>query len=157
MKILFNGILLFAILIASNPMLGQTKSGISVNVDKNSGEYSILVKPMNWKFAGRIGKELTNIKSIKGNDLIGNYSEITFNWNDNNEYEGAIKWYNNKPIVMFLLTLLSDQTKSFYAFPTFTGYPAGMNKFSFNNDNFAPPQFKLNETSTPWLFFDIKL
>ncbi|MHB8581478.1 MAG: hypothetical protein ACYDA4_16660 [Ignavibacteriaceae bacterium] len=157
MKILFNGILLIAILIACNPIFGQTKSVISVNVDKKSGEYSILIVPMKWKFAGRIGRELTNLKSIKGHDLIGNYSEITFNWNDNNIYEGAIKWYDKKPVVVFLLTLLNNQTKSFYAFPTFTEFPTGINKFSFNNDNFAPPQFKLNETSTPWLFFDNKL
>ncbi len=154
MKFLYDGILLIYLLIISLPILGQTSSNISVKVDKKTGEYSITSIPMNWKFAGSIGHELTNLKSVKGFDAIGNFSEIKFSWDAGNSYEGAIKWYSDKPVVMFLLTLLSDQTKPLDAFPSFTEFPADMNKFSFNNDNFAPPQFKLNETSTPWLFFD---
>ena len=157
MKILLNGILLFALLIVCSSIDAQTKSNITVNVDKKDGEYSIIINPMKWKFSGRIGMELTEVKSIKGHDLIGNYSEISFNWKENNVYEGAIKWYDKESVVMFLLTLLNKQTEAIYAFPTFTEFPTGMNKFSFNNDNFAPPQFKLNETSTPWLFFDNEL
>lgn len=156
MKILYYRFLLLYLLLISIPILGQTSSNISVKVEK-TGEYVITSVPMNWKFAGSIGHVLTDINSLKGHDEIGNFSEIKFKWDSGNAYEGAIKWYADKPVVMFLLTLLNDQTKPLDAFPSFTEFPTDMNKFSFNNDNFAPPQFKLNETSTPWLFFDDKM
>ena len=157
MKFILGGILLFTFLVYNNISFGQTSSGISVYVDKKTGKYSIESKLLNWKFSGSIDGKISTIKSSNDKDAVGKFSEIKFKWKSVDEYESAIKWYDQKPVVIFSLTLLKNQTKPFVVFPSFTKFPNNMHKFSFANDNFAPPLFKLNETSTPWLFFDNKL
>ena len=104
----------------------QTKSNISVQVDKNTGEYTITSKLMNWNFSGSTNHGLTNVKTINGNDALGNFTEIKFDWDSGNAYQGAIKWYEKKPVVLFLLTLTNNRKKALEAFPSFTKFPSGM-------------------------------
>ena len=109
---------------------------------------------MNWNFRGSTNHNLTEVQTIKGNDAIGSYTEMKFNWNSGNAYKGVIKWYEKEPVVIFLLTLPKPPVKALEAFPSFTEFPSGLHSYSFDNRVFAPPQFKLVQTSTPWLFFD---
>ncbi len=146
-------IIFFVFLIAYSNLKANTFPGISVSVNKNTGEYKISSSEMNWNFQGSIGHELTKLKTLLGQDALGIFKEIKFSWQDNISYQGTIKWYKNDPVVIFSLILPEGSTSMPKAFPSFTGFPEKMKNFSYNNDNFAPPQFKLNETSTPWLFF----
>ncbi len=154
MKIFLVKISLFAFLIFASPSIAQTSSGISVDVNKKTGEYTITSGKMNWKFKGSLGHELTDAATAQGIDALGNFKEIRFNWFSGILYQGTIKWYEKNPVVLFTLTLSESLNSAPEAFPSFTEFPSGMNKFSFKNGTFAPPQFKLNETSSPWLFFN---
>ncbi len=147
----FIGIILYSFVNA------QTNSGISVTVDKSNGDYTVNSTQMNWRFKGSINHPLNNVKTIEGNDATGAYKETSFNWKDSIPYKGEIKWYMGKPIVQFSLILLQGSSSMPVAFPSFTQFPTSLHTFSFYDNNFAPPQFKLNETSTPWLFFDDSL
>lgn len=142
------------IIIISCICYSQNTSGILVKVDKNSGEYTISSTHMNWNFTGNTGHKLTRLDKIKGKDAAGIYTEIIFNWSNKIRYKGTIKWYRNKPVVLFTLALPEGSDSNCEAFPSFKSFPQHMHKFSYFDDVFAPPQFKLNETSTPWLFFD---
>ena len=147
-------ILFFSFLIICTSVFAQTNSDISVSVDKSSGKYTVASKSMKWNFTGSTNHNLTNLQTIKGNDTFGSYTEIKFNWNSGNSYLSTIKWYENKPVVIFSLTLTTSQVKEPEPFPSFTKFPSLMYSYSFKNQVFAPPQFKLVQTSTPWLFFD---
>ena len=147
-------ILFFSFLIICTSVFAQTNSDISVSVDKSSGKYTVASKSMKWNFTGGTNHNLTNLQTIKGNDTFGSYTEIKFNWNSGNSYLSTIKWYENKPVVIFSLTLTTSQVKEPEPFPSFTKFPSPMYSYSFKNQVFAPPQFKLVQTSTPWLFFD---
>ncbi len=152
-NIFYKNIIVFFLLINASAF-AQSNSGISVNVNKNTGEYTVTSGRMNWIFTGSTGHLLTNLQTVNGRDSIGKFKETKFNWNADNDYMGTIKWYDQKPVVVFYLTLLKGSGKTLESFPSFTKFPAGMHKFSYDNNDFAPPQFKLNQTSTPWLFFD---
>ena len=157
MKISLIKISLFAFLILVSISIAQNSSGISVDVNKKTGEYTIVSKQINWKFRGSVGHELSNIIKTQGSDALGNFKQIRFDWSSDIPYRGSIKWYEKIPVVLFALTLSENLNSGPEAFPSFTEFPSGMNEFSFKNGTFAPPQFKLNETSTPWLFFNKKM
>ena len=142
----------FLIIVYSN-LKAVNISGISVIVNKNTGDYKITSSLMSWDFRGTTGHSLNKLKAFQGKDEIGIFNEIKFSWKDNIPYEGTIKWYKNEPVVIFALILPDGSASMPNPFPAFTEFPKKMKTFSYNNDNFAPPQFKLNETSTPWLFF----
>lgn len=155
MEVPLISLFLFVLIITFSNLKANTFSGISVSVNKVTGEYKVSSSVMNWNFQGSTGHVLKNIKTSQGEDEIGIFKEIKFSWQDNISYQGAIKWYENDPVVIFSLILPQGSTSMPKAFPSFTSFPEKMKSFSYNNDNFAPPQFKLNETSTPWLFFSL--
>ena len=143
--------LICVLVIATN---AQSHPDISVKVNSSTGEYTITSNLMGWNFTGSINHNLTNVETTNGSDAIGSFTELKFNWNSGNAYSGSIKWYKKKPVVIFLLKLINPPAKDLEAFPSFTKFPSLIHRFSFDNKVFAPPQFKLVQTSTPWLFFD---
>jgi hypothetical protein len=147
-------IFLFTSNILCPAIFGQSFSKTEVTINKNTGEYSILTAPFHWSFKGSIGHSLTDLQNNTGHDSIGTFNQTSFSWMDTIAYKASIKWYNNSPVILFSITLPQGSSSAPIAFPSFTSFPASMHTYSFYDDNFAPPQFKLNETSTPWLFFN---
>jgi hypothetical protein len=153
-KILITEILTFALLIFVIPIVAESSGGISVNVNKANGEYTINSSNLKWEFKGSVGSKLTDLKTESGHDAVGQFKEVEFSWNNGTSYEGRIKWYVNEPVVLFYLTLPNGLSICPKPFPSFTRFPNKLYTFSYHDVDFAPAQFALNETSTPWLFFD---
>ncbi|NOX86379.1 MAG: hypothetical protein GXO86_10530 [Chlorobi bacterium] len=132
----------------------SAESGISVSVNQKTGGYAIQSKSTDWTFKGSIGKQLSNVKTSNGQDSIGSYRQISFQWKSDNHYVGSIRRYNDKPIVVFSLTTPNkvDQIKTI--FPSFHTFPKSMYHYSFGDKAASPPKFRLTQTSTPWLFFN---
>jgi hypothetical protein len=68
---------------------------------------------------------------------------------------GSIRTYVNRPVVLFGIT--SKETISNPAvirFPRFTEFPTNLHHFSYENTEFAPRRFALENNGTPWLLFD---
>jgi hypothetical protein len=149
--------LFFITVIFCSSVLAQSTSGITVNVDKRNGNYSVNAVAMNWSFTGSTHHTLTNVQTTTGSDASGNFKQTSFEWKDNILYKASIKWYADKPVVLFSLTLPDGDAAMPVAFPAFYQFPSYLHTFSFDDKNFAPPQFKLNENATPWLFFDEKM
>jgi len=148
------GILLFVCSISCSTAFSQRSFKTKVGIDSITGEYTVTTLPLHWIFKGSIGHSLTELKNIDGYDSIGTFNEISFSWKDTVACNASIKWYKNSSVVLFSISLPQGKTLAPPAFPSFTSFPAMQHTFSFYDDNFAPPQFKLNETSTPWLFFN---
>ena len=133
------------------------KSDITVQVDAKTGSYSVASSSLQWTMSGSIGKALSHLKREKGKDAIGEYNVITFGWQSNNEYIGSIRWYAASPVLLFSLTTPKGAVnQSTEAFPDFTRMPDSLYHFSFHNRIFPLAQYFLEETSTPWLFFNDK-
>lgn len=132
----------------------QSVSGINVKINVQTGEYSITSSVLHWSFSGDIGQSLKNLHFTHGRDAIGYYKSIGFTWVSNNYYAASIRWYKYSPVVLFSLALPAGATTAPVAFPDFTSFPDSFYHFSYGNDVFAPPEFALENTSTPWLFFN---
>lgn len=132
----------------------QAKNNIDVKIIPQSGTYTITSSVMHWTFSGTVGQPLNDVRSVNGKDAIGTYKEASFKWKNNINYVGAIRWYKTSPVILFYLSLPNGSDNSLVAFPNFTSFPGSLYHFSYENVNFSNPQFKLNETSTPWLLFD---
>ncbi|MCW3091678.1 MAG: hypothetical protein JWP81_2747 [Ferruginibacter sp.] len=151
-------ILLIMILSAMKlSLLAQPTVAINVQVDSKTGSYTINVPGINWTMVGSIGQRMQKLKREKGKDAIGEYTSLSFQWETNNQYIGKILWYASSPVVMFSLSTPKGATdQSMDAFPDFTRMPDSLHHFSYHNRIFPLAQFFLEETSTPWLFFNDK-
>ena len=135
----------------------QPKGDINVQVDSKTGNYTLSSSRLNWTWGGSVGQPLNYLKQAKGTDAIGEYTSLSFQWKTNNDYTGTIRWYAKSPVVLFSLSTPKGATdQSTVAFPDFTIVPGSLYQFSYHNRIFPLPQFFLEETSTPWLFFNDK-
>ena len=147
--------ILTAVLITGNCQavvtLPETRSGVSVQVNTN-GDYEIRARELAWTFGGTVGHPIQEIETTAGRDTIGAYQEVTFRWNA--QFSGGIRRYNDKPAVLFSVNAPAGVNVTNVAFPLFTRIPADLHGFSYGEENFAPPNFKLEQNGTPWLLFD---
>lgn len=127
---------------------------LDVTIDATSGSYAVNAPAQHWTFKGSIGQAMTDVHFLQGHDSIGWYKAVRFSWKDQVDYVGTIRWYRHRPLVLFNLSLPQGAKKSIVDFPAFTSVPDSLYPFSYRNDVFAAPQFSLEQTSTPWLFFD---
>jgi hypothetical protein len=143
-----------AFLLCSFSGFSSPKNFISVKVDQQTGNYSVSSNTLHWQFAGTIGQKLSEMKSSRGRDAVGDFQSIFFTWKNKNAYAATIRWYAEKPVVIFSLTLPNGAQNGFVSFPDFNNVPASLFHFSYRNDVFSAPEFSLTQTSTPWLLFD---
>ncbi|BCM92036.1 hypothetical protein IAD21_03915 [Abditibacteriota bacterium] len=138
------------------PALGATisGSGLSVTVNETNGSYSVSAAKSNWKFAGTLGAKLSNLATQTKSDRLGSYQEISFDWKDEDNWHGAIRTYQNRPLIAFDVASPKGGLGPTPDFPSFTALPRDLRKLSFSDGAFSPPAFRLNQTSTPWLLFD---
>ncbi|HXR83608.1 MAG TPA: hypothetical protein VN722_04830 [Hanamia sp.] len=146
--------LFLALFLFSFPEFSSAQSPVTVNVSQQTGNYSISSNVLHWQFSGTIGQKLSSIKSSKGHDAIGDFQSIYFTWKNKDQYAATIRWYDQKPVIIFSLSLPDGAENPIVSFPEFNAIPASLFHFSYRNDVFSAPEFSLTETSTPWLFFD---
>jgi hypothetical protein len=129
--------------------------GVVATMDPASGRYEVRSRELNWAFTGRLGYSASNLSISNGQDRLGAYRELHFDWRHPLALSGTIRTYSDRPVVLFSVTSkepLSDGTA--IRFPRFTEFPKDLHHFSYKNDVFAPRSFALEETATPWLLFD---
>lgn len=128
---------------------------IHVTINPKTGGYAVSSSKLGWTFGGSIGYPLQKLKGFTSRDSIGDYSVLDFNWKSNQEYSGRIRWYLNKPIVLFsLFTPNGTKDLPVIPFPDFTKFPDSLYSFSYADQKVAKPFFGLEETATPWLLFN---
>ena len=133
----------------------SAKSGLSAQLNEKTGEYRITAGNPAWSFAGSLGRAPREVRKASGRDRIGAYQQLTFTWQSGEiPLEGTVRVYQAEPLVLFKYKYLKAANPSSVTFPSFTGIPAGLHPFSYQNRPFAPPQFKLGQYGTPWLLFD---
>ncbi|MFN7995243.1 MAG: hypothetical protein U0Q18_16665, partial [Bryobacteraceae bacterium] len=124
---------------------------VSVSVDA-SGQYSIRTTAPAWSFNGTTGQPLMNLQQASGQDPVGPYDEVTFDYDDQGSRHASIRSYRANQIVIFTLTYL-EAASNRALFPSFVSYPAGLAHLTFSGP-FAAPTFTKMSSDGPWLFFD---
>ena len=145
--------LLYFLLGASQAVCAVTISGfgLTVTVDP-SGSYDLSLVSGSWHFDGNIGQALQNVAIGTGADALGNYSEITFDFQSDAARHAGIRAYGTRPAVLFSMSYPSGGPNTFH-FPNWTVYPGNLNHLTFNGI-FAPPAFFSYSAESPWVFFD---
>jgi hypothetical protein len=129
--------------------------GVVATMDPGSGRYEVRSRELNWTFTGQLGDPASNLSISHGQDRLGAYRELHFDWRQRVPLSGTIRTYISRPVVLF--SVISKEPLSDTAavrFPRFTEFPKELHHFSYKNDVFAPRSFALEETATPWLLFD---
>jgi hypothetical protein len=129
--------------------------GVVATMDPGSGRYEVRSRELNWTFTGQLGDPASNLSISHGQDRLGAYRELHFDWRQRVPLSGTIRTYISRPVVLF--SVISKEPLSDTAavrFPRFTEFPKDLHHFSYKNDVFAPRSFALEETATPWLLFD---
>ncbi len=122
---------------------------------ESSGHYKLHVTGPDWIWAGQLPSAAHAIKTDTGKDAVGEFNRLRFEWDDSGRaMTGSIRVYTAKDVVLFSDTLTAASITPASPFPNFTSVPAGLSGFSYKNAVFAPAQFSLKTTSSPWLLFD---
>ena len=150
-------LLLTVLPVARAAVAGKIKSDLSVKVDETSGTYTLSSASLHWKFSGSVGASVRDVDYSQGTDDIGAFTSVSFRWQKDVAYAGTIRCYEHSPVAVFSLTLPGGSQHAPVSFPDFTSIPHTPYHFSFQDKDFAPPVFDLEETSTPWLLFDEKM
>jgi len=134
--------------------LPPSASGVAVSVDEASGTYKVAARRPAWTFLGSVGARLSDVTTGQGRDRIGAYSEIAFHWQADLPYGGAIRCYQDRPVVLFALTARRPAARVTAEFPRFTAFPQNLHPMSFEDTAFSPHAFRLAHNATPWVLFD---
>ena len=89
-----------------------------------------------------------------GQDLAGTYGEVAFRYatDEGAARRGAIRVYDQRPVVVFKLTFLSSG-KTTEAFPSISTYPRDLHHLTYTSV-FGGYSFEQFGTDGPWIFFD---
>jgi hypothetical protein len=127
-----------------------TAIGLTLKVARD-GSYSIQAQEPNWTFGGSIGQKLTQLRASSGEDGIGAYQEITFNYL-NRTRGGSIRAYEAEPIVLFNDTYWKAGENG-EPFPQLSRYPAHLYHLGYAG-RFAQYSFQTIAADSPRLYFD---
>jgi hypothetical protein len=131
--------------------------GVRVMLDGASGRYEVRSGEAGWAFAGSLGAAASDLHVHEGRDRLGAFHELEFRWRQPLPLEASIRAYAGAPIVLFSETSAAAAAdSSVFRFPRFTVLPKELRGFSYQNREFAPPSFTLEENGTPWLLFDTR-
>jgi hypothetical protein len=148
------GFLFIAAPSAQAATLSSPASGLTINVDETTGVYSVRAAKTGWNFQGGVGNSISKVGTFKGSDKLGSYQEIRLQWTDDTPWNGSIRSYDSRPLVSFTIGNTRAALGPTPDFPNFTSFPQKLRNLSFNDSVFSPPAFRLQQTSTPWFFFD---
>jgi hypothetical protein len=130
-------------------------SGALTVTVETSGSYQVSAKAPGWQWGGQLPSQAQTITTTKDKDAVGTYQQISFGFTDAGKPMTAwIRLYDDKDLLLFSQTAPQARATPPAPFPNFTTLPANLFSFSYANNAFSAPSFKLEKTSTPWLFFN---
>ncbi|MFN7921831.1 MAG: hypothetical protein U0Q16_17150 [Bryobacteraceae bacterium] len=131
--------------------VSEPSTGVTIRVDE-SGEWAVSTLDPRWTFAGRVDGPASSIAIRTGSDSVGAYREIGFTFGDQGVFEGSIRTYLDRRVVLFGFKTYEDVPNR-TRFPVFSDYPNLPNRLSYVGI-FATTVFSYLEPESPWLWFD---
>jgi hypothetical protein len=129
----------------------STGAGLEVSVDPG-GWYEVRSRTPEWTFRGDVGHALSNIRPTEGQDAVGAFHGIDFDYGSR---RSGIRVYQDTPVVVFTTTYVAggQNTEPFPVLKTLPNLPY---KLSFRDVPFSPYQLNslADASDSPWLFYD---
>ena len=129
----------------------HTGDAIDVSVDP-SGHYSIQTHTPEFTFGGDIGRPLASITASDGQDAVGAFHEVAFEYGAR---ASAIRTYPQIGAVLFTTTYTAASPNA-DPFPVLSTLPRLPMVLSYHDTPFSPYQMNTvaDAPDSPWLFFD---
>ncbi|MGC8553404.1 MAG: hypothetical protein ACP5O7_11130 [Phycisphaerae bacterium] len=124
-------------------------SGVSFALSATTGHYQVQWRNAHWTFGGSMAKPPIQVYQDSVSSPLG--KEIRLAWRE----PGSRTRYSVS-LVQTARTLVfaaADESPG-EQFPIFNEAPHGLLHLSLSGKTFTPPQFKLVDTATPWVFFN---
>jgi hypothetical protein len=134
------------------PATGQSATtNLDVNVDP-MGRFEI--RSQLGTFGGDVGHPLGNVIARDGQDALGAFHEVDFDYLSGSRTSG-IRVYQGTSVVLFTTTYVSGGA-NVEPFPTLGNYPNLPYRLSYRDTPFSPYQLNTlaDASDSPWLFFD---
>ena len=141
-----------ATLTMTGPAVLTNTSGLTLTMAPN-GIYTLSSSVPAWTFAGSLGMAPAALSAVAGEDTLGAFTELQFQYSASVAHCADIRLYTNLPVVLFTDTALADSANDL-AFPHLTSYPANLYHESFSSTAFSPNTFSQLVTESPWVFFN---
>lgn len=135
----------------------QIRAGqLTFNLNRHSGGYDLQCKNPAMNFKGSVGMAVSGIRISSGDDRIGAYQRLTFQWQQRKHLalQASVRLYLHRSVALFAMRFLQAADHPWIAFPDFSSAPQDMHVFSYRNRSFSPPQFRAGQSGTPWLLFN---
>lgn len=133
----------------------HSAAGLSARLDQATGHYALAAAEPAWTLGGELGGAPREVMTTEGRDRIGAYQELRFTVPAAGGGVAAFRLYDGRPVALCTIVSGGQPAAVPVTFPRFTSVPAGLHHFSHGDDDtFAPPRFRLEQTGTPWLLFD---
>jgi hypothetical protein len=127
----------------------STAGNLSVELSSD-GTYQVTAGDPAWILKGKLPGPTTHIAVGIGSGPIGSSQDFSFTYTDRNSpVHAVIRLYDNNGIVSFQQTFAKASEATPSPFPDFTDLPQGLLPFSYRHFFNAPPQFRLENRSSP--------
>jgi hypothetical protein len=141
------------VLSTSTPSLAQRPAAptFEVRVDP-TGRYEVRSHAPDWSFSGDVGRAVSNVRSVDGQDGVGAFREVSFDYGSRTS---GIRAYQSTPVVLFTTTYVAGGSNA-EPFPVLKSLPSLPFKLSYRDIPFSPYQLNTlaEAPDSPWLFFD---
>jgi hypothetical protein len=118
-----------------------------------NGTWSVNVPGPHWTFSGTVGAAAVAPHIESGQDALGSYQAIVFNYTiADSSRTASIRMYQAKPVATFPITW-NNESANTAPFPVISGYPSTLSHLTFFGE-FAPPDFYDLMPDSPWAWFD---
>jgi hypothetical protein len=131
------------------------EAGIGAALEED-GSFEVTTPIRDWKFAGNVGSPISDLTSRRGRDRAGRYRQLEFKYETSRRAarRGAIRVYDQRPVVMFKLVFLTSGNTN-ESFPVLSSYPRNLRHLTYTSI-FGGFSFERFGTDGPWVFFDDK-
>ena len=129
------------------------EAGISLSIAQG-GKFEIADGKRSWRFGGRVGSPLAELRAGRGRDRAGSFREIAFAFAGPRRAArgGAIRLYERREVVLFRKEFIDPGTTA-EVFPSLSQYPANLHHLAYTG-MFGGFSFSRLGADGPWVFFD---
>ncbi|MFP5266031.1 MAG: hypothetical protein ACLGQU_01585 [Acidobacteriota bacterium] len=118
----------------------------------STGAYTLQYAPMHLALSGNLPGRTDAIRTASGADAVGAYKQIEAAY-ANGSRTAVLRLYPARGAVLFLDKHRGADPNT-APFPSFSGVPAGLLRYSYRVASFSPIDFGKLDSQGPWVFFD---
>lgn len=129
--------------------LQSRRNGVMLTLSSADGRYRVVWPKTHWAYSGSMAKPPIGIKQSAVSTALGKGMRLVW-MEPRSTTQFSATLYPHRQTIVFS----AASSKPGSRFPAFRHTPHGLLHMSLDGRVFTPPQFKLADTATPWVFFN---